>query len=44
MIVSAAWIIPAVFAAINRVAQVRLNGWEPATARELIWEAGDWLI
>lgn len=44
MIVSAAWIIPAAFAAINRVAQVRLNGWEPATARELIWEAGDWLI
>ena len=44
MLVSAAWIVPAAFAAINRVAQVRLNGWEPATARELIWEAGDWLI
>ena len=44
MIVSAAWIIPAAFAAINRIAQVPLNGWEPATARELIWEAGDWLV
>ena len=44
MIVSAAWIIPAAFATINRVAQVRLNGWEPATGRDLIWEAGDWLI
>jgi len=44
MIVSAAWIIPAAFAVINRVAQVTLNGWEPVTARELIWEAGDWLV
>lgn len=44
MIVSAAWIIPAAFAAINRLAQVTLNGWEPATARDLIWEAGDWLV
>jgi two-component system, LytTR family, sensor kinase len=44
MIVSAAWIIPAAFATINRVAQVTLNGWEPATARELIWEGGDWLV
>jgi len=44
MIVSAAWIIPAAFAVINRVAQVTLNGWDPVTARELIWEAGDWLV
>ena len=44
MIVSAAWIIPATFAAINRVAQVTLNGWDPVTARDLIWEAGDWLV
>ncbi|HEY8227813.1 MAG TPA: histidine kinase [Pyrinomonadaceae bacterium] len=44
MLVSAAWIVPAAFAAINRVAQVRLNGWDPVTARDLIWESGDWLV
>ena len=44
MIVSAAWIIPAVFAVINRLAQARLQGWEPATLRELLFEFGDWLL
>ena len=44
MLVSAAWIVPAAFAVINRIAQVRLNGWDPATTRELIWEGGDWLV
>jgi hypothetical protein len=44
MIVSAAWIVPAVFAVINRVAQARLRGWEPATLRELLFEFGDWLV
>jgi two-component system LytT family sensor kinase len=44
MIVSAAWIVPAVFAVINRVAQARLQGWEPATIRELLFEGGDWLL
>ena len=44
MIVSAAWIVPAVFAVINRVAQARLQGWEPATVRELLFEFGDWLL
>ena len=44
MIVSAAWIVPAVFAVINRVAQARLRGWEPATLRELLFEFGDWLL
>jgi signal transduction histidine kinase len=44
MIVSAAWIVPAVFAVINRVAQARLQGWEPATLRELLFEFGDWLL
>jgi sensor histidine kinase YesM len=44
MIVSAAWIVPAVFAVINRVAQARLQGWEPATTRELLFEFGDWLL
>lgn len=44
MIVSAAWIVPAVFAVINRIAQARLQGWEPATFRELLFEFGDWLL
>ena len=44
MIVSAAWIVPAVFAVINRLAQARLQGWEPATTRELLFEFGDWLL
>ena len=44
MIVSAAWIVPAAFAVINRWAQARLQGWEPATTRELLFEFGDWLL
>jgi hypothetical protein len=44
MIVSAAWILPAIFAVINRIAQARLQGWEPATTRELLFEFGDWLL
>src|SRR6476619_5852928 len=44
MIVSAAWIVPAAFAVINRIAQARLQGWEPATLRELLFEFGDWLL
>jgi signal transduction histidine kinase len=44
MLVSAAWIVPAGFAAINRIAQTRLNGWDPVTTRDLLWEGGDWLL
>lgn len=44
MIVSAAWIIPAIFAVINRLAQPPLQGWEPAGMRELLFEFGDWLL
>src|SRR5215510_633852 len=44
MIVSAAWLVPAAFAVINRVAQAHLQGWEPATTRELLFEFGDWLL
>src|SRR4030095_11341561 len=44
MIVSAAWIGPAVFAVINRIAQARLQGWEPATLRELLFQGGDWFL
>jgi hypothetical protein len=43
MLVSAVWIWPAVFGVIENVGQARLNGWEPASAGQLIWGAGDWL-
>ncbi|HEU4769741.1 MAG TPA: histidine kinase, partial [Pyrinomonadaceae bacterium] len=44
MIVSAAWILPAIFAAINRVVQAYLLGWEPATIRDVLFEGGDWFL
>ena len=44
MLVSAAWILPATFAAINRIAQARLQDWGPATARELLFASGDWFL
>ena len=44
MLVSAAWILPAAFATINRIAQTHLSGWDPVTARDLLWEGGDWLL
>lgn len=44
MLVSAAWLVPAVFAALDRYAQARLNGWGPITARDLLWTAGDWFL
>ncbi len=44
MVVSAAWILPAGFAAINRYAQTRLSGWDPVTVRDLLWEGGDWFL
>jgi two-component system, LytTR family, sensor kinase len=44
MIVSAAWILPAVFAVINRLVQSRLSGWEPATIRDVLFQGGDWFL
>ncbi|MBO0722447.1 MAG: histidine kinase [Blastocatellia bacterium] len=44
MLVSAAWILPAAFAAVNRIAQTHLSGWDPATTRDLLWESGDWFL
>jgi two-component system LytT family sensor kinase len=44
MLVSVAWIVPAGFAAINRIAQTHLSGWSPATTRDLLWESGDWFL
>jgi len=44
MLVSAAWILPAAFALINRIVKTHLEGWDPATARELIFQSGDWFL
>jgi len=44
MLVSAAWVLPAGFAAINRIAQTHISGWDPVTARDLLWESGDWFL
>jgi len=44
MLVSAAWIVPAAFAALDRYAQVRLNGSGPIGARDLLFQAGDWFL
>jgi signal transduction histidine kinase len=43
MLVSAVWIWPAVLGVVEDIGQARLNGWEPASAGQLIWGAGDWL-
>jgi hypothetical protein len=42
--VSALWLGPALFAMIDAIAQRRLRGEPPATARELIWQGGDWFL
>ena len=44
MFVSAVWMLPAAFAVINRIAQTRLQGWDPVTGRDLLWSGGDWLL
>lgn len=44
MIVSAVWIIPAMFAAIGQVAHQRLDGRPPVSLRDLLWSGGDWLV
>ena len=44
MLVSAIWIWPAALNVVNRILQVKLQGWDPPTFRELVFTAGDWLI
>jgi two-component system LytT family sensor kinase len=44
ILVSAAWIVPAGFAVLNRIAQTHLRGWDPITLPDLLWEGGDWLL
>ena len=43
MLVSAAWIGPAILGAINQIAQQRLSG-EPVNWRATLFESGDWLL
>jgi sensor histidine kinase YesM len=44
MLVSAAWLVPAVFAALNQYAQTRLNDWGPLSLRDTLFSAGDWFL
>src|ERR1700682_268995 len=44
MLVSAAWIAPAILGGIDMVAQQRLHGWPPVSTRALLFVSGDWLL
>lgn len=44
ILVSLAWIIPALLASLRAYVLVRLGKWAPATWQELVWEGGDWLL
>jgi two-component system LytT family sensor kinase len=44
MLVSAAWMGPAVLGAVNEVAQRRLGNGPPASLPELLFASGDWLL
>jgi sensor histidine kinase YesM len=44
MLVSAAWIGPAVLGAINELAQNRLGGGPPVSIPALLFASGDWLL
>ena len=43
--ISAAWIVPAILAALAEFLQSRLGHWDrPPGARELLWQGGDWFL
>ena len=44
MLVSAFWVLPALLATLNEVAQRRLSGGQPPRLAELLFAGGDWLI
>jgi two-component system LytT family sensor kinase len=44
LLVSAAWLGPAILAAFQAFVQGRLGNREPATWQSIIWEGGDWLL
>src|SRR5687767_15078800 len=44
MLVSAAWIGPAILGAVNELAQRRLSGKPGLSIPDLLWASGDWLL
>jgi signal transduction histidine kinase len=44
LLVSLAWILPALLAALQRFMQGWLGNWDPAGPRQLLWEGADWLL
>jgi signal transduction histidine kinase len=44
LLVSLAWIGPALLAALQRYMQGRLGNWDAAGWRQLVWEGADWLV
>jgi two-component system LytT family sensor kinase len=44
MLVSAAWIGPAILGAINQMAQARIYGEPRPSSRQLLFASGDWLL
>jgi len=44
LLVSAAWILPAGFVALTRIAQPHLIGRARVSTRDLLWESGNWLL
>jgi two-component system, LytTR family, sensor kinase len=44
LLVSAAWLGPAILEAFQAYVQGRLGNRQPATWRTLLWEGGDWLL
>ena len=44
MLVSAAWIGPAILGAVNEIAQRRLSGKPGLSIPDLLWASGDWLL
>lgn len=43
-LVSAAWLVPAVFAGLDQYAQSRLNGGGAVSARDILFSSGDWFL
>ncbi|MEP6572071.1 MAG: histidine kinase [Gemmatimonadota bacterium] len=44
LLISAAWIVPAILGVINAYAQARLDADSSVSWRSLLWEGGDWLL
>jgi signal transduction histidine kinase len=44
VLISAAWIVPAILASLSSYFQARVGHWDVPGPRELIWQGGDWLL